>query len=291
MNVTIYTDGGSDPNPGIGGWAAILCYDDRQQVLTGAELQTTNNRMELQAAIEALKALKEPSRVELYTDSEYISRGITEWIEGWAKKEWKRGKKPIPNADLWKELWALSKQHEIDWRWIKGHAGDPLNERVDQLARQARLEVAPDTRVNDDIPLLYVRVSVKGNPGPGGWGVVLERGDETTQLSGWEDSTTNNRLELIAIMEGLRLVEGKKVQVVTISDYVYQGAANWISGWRKRNWLKKDGSSVANSDLWRRLDRLMRQYEIHWINAKGSQSSGLDEAQRLAADAARLAAR
>ena len=109
MTVTIYTDGGSDPNPGIGGWAAILQYGEHEKVLTGNDPDTTNNRMELSAAINALQALNRRTEIEMYVDSEYVRRGITEWIDGWAKRDWKRkGGSPVPNADLWKTLWALS---------------------------------------------------------------------------------------------------------------------------------------------------------------------------------------
>ncbi|HFE66753.1 MAG TPA: ribonuclease HI, partial [Chloroflexi bacterium] len=109
MDVIIYTDGGADPNPGIGGWAAILRFGQHEKVLTGNEPHTTNNRMELQAAIGALRALKRPSTVQFYTDSEYLRKGITEWIEGWAANNWQKKGKPIPNADLWQKLWPLVK--------------------------------------------------------------------------------------------------------------------------------------------------------------------------------------
>ena len=138
MKVTIYSDGGSDPNPGIGGWAAILRYGQHEKILTGNDPNATNNRMELQAAIEALRALNRPSEVDFYTDSEYVRRGITEWIEKWAAKDWMRGRKAVPNRELWQALWRETKRHQIEWHWVKGHTGNRLNERVDALARQAR---------------------------------------------------------------------------------------------------------------------------------------------------------
>lgn len=291
MTVLIYTDGGADPNPGIGGWAAVLRYGEREKVLTGNEPYTTNNRMELQAAIRALQALRRPSQVEFHTDSEYLRRGITEWIEKWAGRDWRhKDGRPVPNADLWQTLWSLVQQHDIDWHWVKGHAGDPLNERVDQLARQARLEITPKVDISDDIPCLYLRASCKGNPGPGGWGVVLERDEETEQMSGSAPATTNNRMELVSAIEGLQLLpSGSTVQVFTTSDYLYQGATRWIRGWRQRNWQKKGGQPVANADLWQALDRLMDDYTIQWINAKGQDHPALTEAGQMAAAAADLA--
>jgi len=291
MKVVIYSDGGADPNPGIGGWAAVLRSDQHEKVLTGNHPDTTNNRMELTAAIEALRALKRPSSVEFHTDSEYVRRGITEWIERWAGKGWKhKDGRPVANADLWQVLWSLAQRHQIEWHWVKGHAGHPMNERVDALARQARLEITPEAQISDDVPRIYVRSSCKGNPGPGGWGAVLERGGETEQSSGSAPATTNNRMELTAVIEGLLLLPpGSAVQLFTTSDYLFQGATRWIHGWRKRDWRKKDDKPVANADLWQALDQLMNQYAIRWINAKGQDKPALAEASQLAVEAAKIA--
>lgn len=293
MKVTIYTDGGADPNPGIGGWAAILRYGQREKVLTGNDPHTTNNRMEMTAAISALQTLTRPCKIEFYTDSEYLRRGITEWIDKWAEKGWKtENGKPVSNEDLWRELWPLTRRHEIEWRWVRGHSGDPLNERVDDLAREARLEITPGAELSPDAPRLHLRASCKGNPGPGGWGVVLEKGEDTTQLSGSEPETTNNRMELRAAIEGLDLLEpGEEVHVFTTSDYLYQGATNWIHGWRRRDWKKRNGKEIANADLWQELNHRMKEHNIVWVNAKGKQGDdvrGLQEAARLASDAVEI---
>ena len=136
--VTIYTDGACSGNPGPGGWGALLRYGKNEKEISGGALETTNNRMELTGAIEALKALKSPCRIQFYTDSEYLRKGITEWIRSWKRKGWKTaGKKPVKNQDLWRELDSVIQQHEIDWHWLRGHAGQRDNERVDQLARDA----------------------------------------------------------------------------------------------------------------------------------------------------------
>jgi len=136
--VVIYTDGACSGNPGPGGWAAILTDGHNYKELSDGDPHTTNNRMELMAAIAALEALRRPSRVELHTDSSYLKDGITKWIHGWKRNGWKTAdKKPVKNAELWQRLDEARNRHEIDWRWVKGHAGHAENERADELAREA----------------------------------------------------------------------------------------------------------------------------------------------------------
>ena len=133
--VEIFTDGACKGNPGPGGWGAILRSNGKERELSGGEAQTTNNRMELMAAIEALNALKRPCHVQLWTDSNYVRDGITKWIHGWRRNGWKTAdKKPVKNAELWQALLEASAPHRIDWHWVKGHAGHPENERADALA-------------------------------------------------------------------------------------------------------------------------------------------------------------
>jgi ribonuclease HI len=133
--VVIYTDGACKGNPGPGGWGVVLRYGDVQKTLHGGERDTTNNRMELQAAIQGLKALKRTCHVELYTDSQYVRKGITEWMNGWKRNGWKTAaKKPVKNAELWRELDEQVARHSINWHWVKGHAGNPGNELADELA-------------------------------------------------------------------------------------------------------------------------------------------------------------
>lgn len=132
--VVIYTDGGCRPNPGVGGWAAILDYKGAIKELSGGEPQTTNNRMELQAVIEALSALKRPCAVVLHTDSEYVKRGITEWMPQWRRRGWARKEGALKNKDLWMKLDTLQGKHDIRWEWVPGHAGVAFNERCDELA-------------------------------------------------------------------------------------------------------------------------------------------------------------
>ncbi|SFG42320.1 MULTISPECIES: ribonuclease HI [Neptunomonas] len=140
--VEIFTDGACKGNPGPGGWGAVLRYGDKEKLLWGGDKDTTNNRMELLAAIEALSALNKSCSVVLTTDSQYVRKGITEWIAGWRKNGWKTAaKKPVKNADLWQRLDDLSAQYKIDWRWVKGHSGHPENELADQLANRGVDEI------------------------------------------------------------------------------------------------------------------------------------------------------
>lgn len=142
-HVIIYTDGGCRGNPGPGGWGALLRCGAHERELNGSEPDTTNNRMELTAAIEALNVLNRRCHVELWTDSEYVRNGITKWIHNWVKRGWKTAAKaPVKNAELWKQLLAACERHEIDWHWVKGHAGHEGNERADQLANDAMDELA-----------------------------------------------------------------------------------------------------------------------------------------------------
>jgi ribonuclease HI len=142
--VCLYTDGACSGNPGPGGWGALLTMGPHEKELCGAEAHTTNNRMEMMAAIQGLRALKNPCQVDLYTDSQYLREGITSWIVGWKKNGWKTGaKKPVKNEDLWRLLDDLVQIHDIRWHWVKGHNGHPENERVDLLARSAILTLKP----------------------------------------------------------------------------------------------------------------------------------------------------
>ncbi|NLR73634.1 MULTISPECIES: ribonuclease HI [Leeia] len=133
--VVIYTDGACKGNPGTGGWGAILCYGEHRKEIFGGEAHTTNNRMEMMAVIEALRLLKRPCTIQVHTDSQYVQKGISEWLKGWKARGWKTAaKEPVKNADLWQEMDQLTVPHQISWHWVKGHAGHPMNERADQLA-------------------------------------------------------------------------------------------------------------------------------------------------------------
>ena len=140
--VEIYADGACKGNPGVGGWGALLLFGAQEKALFGGEAQTTNNRMELTAVIRALEAIKRPCQIKIYTDSSYVQKGITEWIVGWKQRQWRTAdKKPVKNEDLWKQLDALVQAHQIEWIWVKGHAGNVGNERADALANRGVAEL------------------------------------------------------------------------------------------------------------------------------------------------------
>jgi len=137
--IEVWTDGGCKPNPGPGGWAAILRWKGHEKELSGADPASTNNRMELTAAISALEAVTRPSRIVIHTDSEYVRNGVTRWHHGWVRNNWRNAaKEPVANMELWKRLLAAAAKHEVEWKWVRGHSGDPMNERADQLATAAR---------------------------------------------------------------------------------------------------------------------------------------------------------
>lgn len=138
QKVEIYTDGACSGNPGPGGWGVLLRYKNKEKELSGFEIITTNNRMELKAAIEGIKALTRSVKIEVYTDSQYLRDGITKWLFQWKKNNWRlSNKSPVKNQDLWEELDALTQNHDVSWHWVRGHSGHPENERADALARQA----------------------------------------------------------------------------------------------------------------------------------------------------------
>jgi ribonuclease HI len=147
--VVVHTDGACSGNPGPGGWGAILQWSGHRRELKGGESHTTNNRMELMGAIAALEALKRPCEVELHTDSQYLRQGITEWIHGWKRNGWRTAdRKPVKNADLWQRLDAAARRHSMHWHWVRGHAGHDLNERADELAREAIAEIRAQGRAD-----------------------------------------------------------------------------------------------------------------------------------------------
>ena len=145
--VEVYTDGACKGNPGVGGWGVLLRYGDRTRELCGGEPHTTNNRMELTAVIRALEALNRKCHIRLHTDSKYVQQGITEWIHAWKKRGWKTSaKKPVKNEDLWRQLDDLAREHDIEWLWVKGHAGHAGNERADELANRGCASVGREER-------------------------------------------------------------------------------------------------------------------------------------------------
>jgi ribonuclease HI len=265
--VPIYTDGACDPNPGPGGWAAVLRSGGHEKRLTGSDPDTTNNRMELQAVIAALAALKRPSRIRLHTDSEYVRRGVTEWLERWKAKGWKN----VANRDLWEALDEAQRRHVIEWRWVKGHAGDPLNEEVDRLAVSM---IPRQTLPLDDRAATHVFTGVSCRGTQGAWAALLRRynPDEPSveTLSGDEPETSANRLHLLAALNGLRATPaGSRVHLYTPSDYVIKGIQQWVRAWAAQGWRTREGQPTKHRELWQSLQAEAAMRQVHWHSVRG----------------------
>ncbi len=298
--VQIYTDGGCDPNPGPGGWGAVLISGSGTKEMSGADAATTNNRMEITATISALRALQGPCRVTIYTDSQYLCKGVTEWLPGWLARGWRRANgRPVENADLWQELWQALKRHAVEWHWVKGHRGHPPNERADQLATRARQKLLSGEpvgkgqrgkRAHDGGPPLprieiYTRGCALGTPGPGGYAAVLvDESDRVRIVSGSRAQATNNMMELwaaVAALQSLRQVS--RARLHTISKYVHDGATRWLGLWERRNWLTRGGQPVKNREIWLELSRVMGDHDVIWtFLGRGQRNSHCQKAGRVA---------
>jgi ribonuclease HI len=282
--ITIYTDGGSDPNPGAGGWAAILIdpASGKARELSGGEPVATNNRMELTAAIRALEALKQRCRVHLFTDSLYLRKGITEWLPGWIARGWRRKEGVLQNEDLWRRLAELIQEHQIRWDWVKGHAGNRWNERADELAtleirkqRAGRAAAAPEPGEPAEAEI-FLRVSCAGRRG--GWASLIRHQGEEKVLAGGLPATTANQLDLLGAIAALdSLPTGISVAIHTGSDYLRNGASRWIEGWKKRGWKTQEGQPVQNRELWERLEKAMAARRVTWPEVKGRDFAELKE--------------
>lgn len=280
----IYTDGGCDPNPGPGGWAAILIFPGKnaEKELSGWEILTTNNRMELTAAIEALKTLKQPCRIELYTDSDYLKRGITEWISKWKQQNWMRKDGEIPNSDLWQELDALCKQHEINWQWVKGHAGNKYNERADELASAAMPRA--EQKINPAANRIYLRVSDEEvrRTCSRGWAACIVRDGDEEYLSGGHPAASPNHFALFAVLEVLNQFQDERpIQFFIPNKFLYDGITGWVNGWRDGGWVKPENFRAE----WKALDKLDRSREIEWIFMRHPMSPEYDSLKELTAKA------
>jgi len=279
-DVTVYTDGGADPNPGPGGWGVVLLHEAsaKSTELKGGEPHTTNNRMELTAAIRALEALTRRCKVRLYTDSQYLRKGITEWLPGWIARGWKRKDGELQNEDLWRRLAELIKEHDIRWDWVKGHAGNKWNERADQLAtlaiREQRAALGLNAKVSTERPDAEVFLRVAGSGKRGGWAALVRHEGSETVLSGGVQGMSSNQLDLLAASEALdRLPPGISVAVYTLSDYLRNGATGWLAGWKRRNWVTQEGKPVLHRLLWERLDAALSRRRVSWPVVKKGEDS------------------
>jgi len=299
MHIKIYTDGGCKPNPGPGGWGAVVRFKDHEWLLSGNSPNTTNNQMELQAAIAALGTLHSTlgrCTADLYTDSEYLRQGITQWVNGWQRNGWQtQGKQPVKNQALWQKLNSLIQKHDISWHWLKGHAGHMHNERADQLATQARKEHArPKTTVSftPSTKAAEVEIYVKASYNPasqvGAWGIVLGKGEHSKTLCGQASNTSANALLIQGAIAGFQaLTRPCSVAIYSDADYLVRGATQWIKGWQNRGWKTKDGKPVANQEKWKQLLTFAQKHQVKWQLIKVINSPDLARAGEIAAEAAR----
>jgi len=265
-SVTIYSDGGCRPNPGPGGWGAVLLFPGKTPVeLSGHENNTTNNRMELTAALEALRALDASHEVRLVTDSQYLKKGVTQWLSGWRTRGWKTAsKQPVKNRDLWEALDNELSRHRVSWEWTRGHTGDRWNERADELASAAMGR--PELPLDDpDAVHLFVAVAFSGKRGLGAWAARLRWRDQEKDVAGSVPGATANRMHIVSAIRALEMLRRpSRVHLYTVSSYLKDGATTWIRGWKTRRWRTRDGQSVRHAELWRRLDALVSRHDVTW---------------------------
>ncbi len=294
---TAYTDGSCLGNPGPGGWAVILLRsarrnDPHSQEKSGSVPHTTNNRMELQAAIEAMALVPEGSSIEIITDSNYVKQGITTWVHGWKRNGWRTSKKtPVKNREQWIELDRLRQQRKVGWKWVKGHASNKWNNRADALARHesgraSRLEPEQKTAVQlPGAPTMtaYLSTWCSGNAAPGGWGVVIvsdddDLADKVLERWGCESLPSSNKVVLQAAINALDLVsEGSNLTVSTSSDYLVKGMNLWIHNWKRNGWRTRSGGEVKFRELWIALDELDRRRQVNWHQDKTGTSNQWNE--------------
>ena len=267
--ILIYTDGGCDPNPGPGGWGVVLEHraSGKRRELHGGEPEATNNRMEMLAAIMALETLKRPCTVTMMTDSKYLQRGIRDWLPEWRKRDWRRKDgEPIKNVDLWKRLEQACHIHEIEWNWVKGHSGDPLNERADALATLGRRELRSEAELPDESPLrsIQIHLKVSAKEGAGGFAARLVVDGAELMVSGREHDCTANETYLRAATRLLAITPRRPLTILTRCKYLAEGAQHWIVGWEQRGWQTKDGKPVQHREAWEALARALAGREIEW---------------------------
>lgn len=288
--VTIYTDGACNPNPGPGGWAVVLLFPQQEPMeLSGGEQETTNNRMEMQAALEALKSLSDAHQVELYTDSQYLRKGITQWLPTWKQRNWQTATNTeVKNQDLWQALDSQLSEHQISWQWTKGHAGNKWNERADELAAAA-IPTIPLPLDDENAIHIFTAASYLYKAKQGGWGVILRYRTHTKALSGSASNTSAHRMYLQAAVEGLQSIKRPlPIHLYTTSDYLKDGATIWCRNWIKRNWQTSQGKAVSHRDLWQTIVELMQAYQVNWyVVDRNKRPDEMMEAKKLASAKAR----
>ncbi len=287
QEIIIYTDGSCSPNPGAGGWAAVLLFEGQEpQVLQGAEADSTNNRMELTAPIKAMQSLPDGSQVIICTDSKYVKDGITEWIDGWQRKNWQtRGGKPVKNQELWQELLRETGRHEVGWRWVKGHSNDRYNDLADQLAAEAAGSVLRSP-IDEKSIHIFLGVTCHHKTRTGGCCAILSYRNHHKVLGRGINGVTANVLYLEAVIMALEALKMKLPVVIhTSSGYLKDGAASWLPGWKQRGWKTRDDQEVANRKYWQKIDQLHGRYQVSYqLEGKTDAPCLMQEAKEIAGE-------
>ncbi len=291
--IRIYTDGGCRPNPGPGGWGAVVELPEGRRELSGGEAESTNNRMELTAAVRALEAVPPGSEVELVTDSTYLEQGITRWLASWRRRGWVTStKEPVKNRDLWMALDTAARRHQVTWRWARGHAGNAGNERAHQLAAAAipggptaRAQVA--TQASGDAVEAFLGVAWSGKRRQGAWGAVLRYGEAEKQLGGRARVSSANAAHIASAVFALQAVQKPRpVRLVTVADYLRDGATLWLPAWRQRGWKTREGKPVANREWWEQLARQLARLPVTWqVVSEDPPPAEVVQARKLAREA------
>jgi ribonuclease HI len=262
----------------------LLPNGHKPKELSGGEEKTTNNRMELTAAIEALSALTKSHQIEVFTGSKYLERGIKEWLPRCQNRNWQTTENtPVKNQDLWEALSVKIKHHDVKWRWLRGHDANKWNERADALARSAVQKVSLPLKDNKSIHI-FTAISFKKKTNRGGWSVIFRFKNNMKVICGDVPHTTGNRMHLQAAIEGLAAIKRPlPISLYTYSGYLKDGATNWVKHWSKRNWQTKEGNPVRHRDLWVKLCSFAQKYEIQWhVVSKTKPPCEMQEAKLLA---------
>lgn len=308
-----YTDGACRGNPGPGGWGAVIIQNGIETEISGYSASTTNNKMEMQAAIEVLSLIPINSTITITTDSQYLKQGIESWIRNWKRNGWKlHDGSPVKNYEYWTKIDELSNLRNVRWEWVKGHHGHPFNERADKLATSAidntgpvplnqsaavipqseistsqKPQIKRDPNPNEsyqtvsldeflqkhkqtDICYIYTDGACSRNPGPGGWGAVLQQNGIEVQMCGGEKNTSNNRMELTAMIKAVSCLPlNSVIHLTTDSMYLKDGVTKWLKNWKIRGWKTSQNQDVKNKDLWLTIDEINQNYQIHFDWVKG----------------------
>lgn len=282
----VYSDGACKGNPGPGGWGAVVVDSNGvRQEFYGGEMDTTNQRMELRAAYEAIKHTPVGADVEICTDSKYAINCMTQWVYGWVKKDWKSANGDVKHQDILKPMYDLIRTRNVEWTWVKGHSGHIENERCDALANMgvSSLGIAQAPKANsavigadaltlgDDTWHVYTDGGYRSSSSIGGWGVVVRAPDGTTkEYFGSDKNVSNNKMELMAAIMGLQAIpKGANAVLYSDSQYTLKGIAEWLPGWKERGWRTASGAEVKNQSLWVQMESLAGDRNMQWNWIRG----------------------